>query len=110
MKANFTEVDSIEKLNQLIKSSAEKPVLIFKHSITCGISDGVYSEISDVDSDINLVIVQTAKNISDEIAAQTGIRHQSPQAIVLKDGKPIYHASHYDITAQEIERVLSLKS
>ena len=109
MKARITEVDSIEKLNQLFKSSDENPVLIYKHSVTCGISDNVYQDVTDVDADVNVVIVQTARDISNEIEARTGIRHASPQAIILKAGKPVYHASHYDITAEDLEKIMSYK-
>lgn len=107
MKAVFNKLDSVEKLEELIKLSEEKPILLFKHSTTCPISDQVYREVSDVKSDVNLVIVQTARGISNEIEARTGVRHQSPQVIVLKDGKPIYNASHYDITAEDLEKILN---
>ena len=110
MKARITEVDSIEKLNQLFKSSDENPVLIYKHSVTCGISDNVYEDVKDVDANVNIVIVQTGRDISNEIEMRTGIRHASPQAIILKGGKAVYHASHYDITAEDLEEVLSHKS
>lgn len=103
MKARFTKVESTEKLDELFALSNEKPVVLFKHSVTCPISSDVYYEVSNADTDINLVVVQTARNISNAIAERTGIRHESPQAIVLKEGKAIYHASHYDVTAEEIE-------
>ncbi len=102
MPANFITLDSLEKLDELVAASHDKPVILFKHSNNCGISSGVYREVSDVDADINLVIVQNARSVSDLIAERTGIRHESPQAIVLKDGRPIYHASHYDITTGDI--------
>jgi bacillithiol system protein YtxJ len=104
--ANFIEVNSIEKLDKLFEESNEKPVVLFKHSVTCPISAGVYYEVAEVEADVNLVIVQNARDISNEIASKTGIRHESPQAIVLKNGKPVYHASHYDITAQDVENSL----
>jgi bacillithiol system protein YtxJ len=104
--ANFIELNTIEKLEELFEESNKKPVVLFKHSVTCPISSGVYYEVSEVESDVNLVIVQKARDISNEIALKTGIRHESPQAIVLKNGKPIYHASHYDITAQDVENSL----
>ena len=109
MKARITEVDSIEKLNQLFKSSDENPVLIYKHSVTCGISENVYEDVKDVDANVNIVIVQTGRDISNEIEMRTGIRHASPQAIILKGGKAVYHASHYDITAEDLEKVMSHK-
>ena len=104
MKANFTEINSTEQLNELFEKSNEKPIVLFKHSTTCPISAGVHEEISNADADINIVIMQKARNVSDEIARRTGIRHESPQAIVLKDEKVIYHASHYDVTAEDVEK------
>ena len=109
MKANFTEINSTEELDALFQKSNEKPVVLFKHSTTCPISAGVYQEISNADANINLVVVQHARNVSTAIAEKTGIRHESPQAIILKDGKPVYHASHYDVTAADVEKMLQAK-
>ncbi len=104
MKARFTKVESTERLDALFDLSAEKPVVLFKHSMTCPISSDVYYEVSNADAEINLVIVQTARDVSNQIAERTGIRHESPQAIVLKNGQAVYHASHYDVTAEDIVR------
>ncbi|HKP68556.1 MAG TPA: bacillithiol system redox-active protein YtxJ [Pyrinomonadaceae bacterium] len=106
MSANFINVDSIEGLERLVAESHERPVILFKHSLTCGISSGVYREVSQVNGDINLVVIQTHREISNAIATITGVRHESPQAIVLRDGEPVYHASHYDIEAEHIEAKL----
>lgn len=102
MSANFVKLDSNERLEALFDESHRKPIVLFKHSTTCPISSGVYEEVSKVPTDINLIIVQTARNISTAIAEKTGIRHESPQAIILKNGKPTYHASHFDVTAKDI--------
>jgi bacillithiol system protein YtxJ len=101
--ANFIELNSVEKLEELFTQSNEKPVTLFKHSLTCPISAGVYEEVSGVESDVNIVIMQKSRDVSNEIVQKTGIRHESPQAIVLKDGKVVYHASHYDITAEDVK-------
>jgi bacillithiol system protein YtxJ len=106
MKAGFIELKSPEELEKLFEKSDEKPVLFFKHSLTCPISQNVFKEISEVNSDINLIIVQTARHISNEIAKRTNVRHESPQAIILKNKKAVYHASHYDISAEDIENCL----
>jgi bacillithiol system protein YtxJ len=106
MKANFIDLDTTEQLEQLISDSSEKPVVIFKHSTTCPISASVYQEVSGADADINLIVVQNARDVSKAIAEKTGVRHESPQAIVLKNGKVIYNASHYDVTAKDIEKML----
>jgi len=99
----MVRLDTIEKLEEAIENSRVHPVLLFKHSRTCGISAGVMSqEISGVEAPVNVVFVQDDRMISNEIARRTGIRHESPQAIVLKDGEVVYHASHFDITADDI--------
>lgn len=107
MSANFINVDSLEGLERLVAQSHERPVILFKHSLTCGISNGVYRIVSQVRADVNVVVIQTHRDLSNAIATMTGIRHESPQAIVLRDGKPVYHASHYDIEAEHIEESLA---
>jgi bacillithiol system protein YtxJ len=107
MPANFINVDSIDSLDRLFEQSFERPVVLLKHSTTCGISYGVYREVGLVAADVNVVVMQTHRYISNAIASRTGVRHESPQAIVLRQGKPIYHASHYDIEAQHIEESLA---
>lgn len=103
MKANFIKLDSTEQLEELFRKSHAEPVVLFKHSTACPISAAVYRSVaSGLGADVNLVVVQTARNVSNEIADRTGIRHETPQAIVLKDGKPVYHASHYDVTVEDI--------
>ena len=109
MKANFIEIHSGEELNELFQKSNEQPVVLFKHSLTCPISSGVHREVAGIDSDIYLIVVQYARGVSNLLAEKTGVRHESPQAFVIKDGKPVYHASHYDITAEDIEKVQGSK-
>jgi bacillithiol system protein YtxJ len=108
MKARFNEIHETDELDILFEKSNEKPVVLFKHSITCPISSGVYQEISKADADINLIVVQKARNVSNAIAEKTGVRHESPQAIILKNEEVVYHASHYDVTAQEVESKFKL--
>lgn len=103
---SFVTLDSIEKLDELFEKSKETPVVIFKHSLTCPISTDASTQMSIVDGDVHLVIVQVSRNISNEIAVRTNIRHESPQLIVLRDGKPVYHASHYQITADNLNKNL----
>jgi bacillithiol system protein YtxJ len=102
MSANFIKLDTTDRLEELFEQSNEKPVILFKHSTTCPISAGVYEEVSRVDGDVNLIVMQSARDISNAVAAKTGVRHESPQAIVLRNGEPIYHASHFDVTAEAI--------
>ncbi|PYT01133.1 MAG: bacillithiol system redox-active protein YtxJ [Acidobacteria bacterium] len=107
MLANFKNVESLDGLDRLFTQSYERPVVLLKHSTTCGISSGVYRVVQNIAADVNVVVIQTHRDISNAIAARTGLRHESPQAIVLRDGRPVYHASHYDIEAEHIEEKLN---
>lgn len=103
MSGNFVNVESLEALDALFAESHRNPVVLFKHSNTCGISADVIDQVSAVGDTVNVVVVQTHRDISNKLAEKTGYRHQSPQAFVIKDGKAIYHATHYGITAKDIE-------
>lgn len=102
MPANFINVETLDSLERLFTDSYSRPVVLLKHSTSCGISSGVYREVSQVSTDVNVVVIQTHRELSDSIATRTGIRHESPQAFVIVNGKAVYHASHYDIEAKHI--------
>lgn len=102
MKANFIEINSPDRLEDLFARSYEAPVLLFKHSVSCPISSEVYRTVAGIDADVYLIVVQTARHVSNAVAEKTGVRHESPQAIILKDGRPAYAASHFDVAAEDI--------
>jgi bacillithiol system protein YtxJ len=110
MKARFKEIQNTEELGTLFEKSNEEAIVLFKHSTTCPISAGVYQEISNADADINLIVVQRARDVSNAVTEKTGIRHESPQAFVVKNGEVIYHASHYDVMASDVEKMLDVRS
>ena len=103
----------IAALEAAIAESSERPVLIFKHSRNCGISCEAYDELhahlaeSGVEASYTLITVQHHRHVSDAAASRLGLRHETPQAILLKDGVPVWNASHFRITANELKRALS---
>ncbi len=107
MAAKFREFYELTKLDELFSESHQKPVVFFKHSITCPISRNVFTEVADVEYDIWVMVVQDAQKVSNELAKRTGIKHESPQTIIVRDGKPVYHASHYETTAEKITNILN---
>ena len=106
MSANFINIESLDSLNALFERSYRKPQIIFKHSNSCGISAHVMEQISEVDDEVNVIVVQTNRDISNEVEVRTGYRHQSPQAFVIRDGKAVYHATHYGIDPNAIDASL----
>jgi bacillithiol system protein YtxJ len=105
-QVNFQPVQELSAADELLSRSHTAPVVVFKHSVTCSISADVYREVAGYNGDIALVVVQTARPLSNEIAARTGIRHESPQAIVLRNGRAVWHQSHYDITAEGVQKAV----
>ena len=103
MKNRFTPVKDTKALEDLLARSHSEPVILFKHSSTCPISAAAYAEMSQVSNDISLVVVQGARDISREIETRTGIQHESPQAIILRNGKAVWNASHWSIRANVVE-------
>jgi bacillithiol system protein YtxJ len=85
--------------------------LIFKHSTRCPISSHAFEEYdawrarAGVDAPRTaLCLVVEARAVSNAIAAKLGVRHESPQAILVDGGKVLWHASHHKITAEELAR------
>ena len=99
MGNSFLKINNRESLDKLITDSNNKPVVIFKHSNACGISAAAYREMEKLENEVNLLEVQSAREVSRELADLTGIRHETPQVIVLKDGKAVWNASHFDVKA-----------
>ena len=106
MKARFFNVDTLAKLDALISESYTHPVFLFKHSNSCGISAHIKFQLSSLDTDIHVIVVQESRPVSNAVAEKLGVRHASPQAFVLADGKVIYHATHYGIGGEAIQESL----
>jgi len=106
MNNHFDEVRDLKTLQDLIEQSTAKPVVIFKHSTSCPISAAAYEQMATLEGEVALVVVQGAREVSREIALSTGINHESPQVIVLRNGKPVWHTSHWDITKEAVAGAL----
>lgn len=100
------EIDDVESLDRFISEAGETPAIVFKHSNTCGVSARVYREISQVTRPVGIVTVQHARDVSDEIARRFGIRHETPQALIVCGAKVLWSASHYAVKAHAVEEAL----
>ena len=90
---------------------SEPLAIIFKHSQTCGVSVSVLDEVLRFSllrpaQKIHQVDVQYSKNASNYIEEKTGVRHESPQLIILRYGKVIWSASHRAITTTALSAVI----
>jgi bacillithiol system protein YtxJ len=100
---NWNNLTSSDGLEEAIRRSYESPVAIFKHSTRCGISHEIMSGLSDQTQSAELNIpfyyldLIAHRNVSQAIAEQLDVPHQSPQLILVHKGKAINHASHHAI-------------
>ena len=106
MGNRFIKVTGVEQFSDLLSRSQKQPVVIFKHSLTCPVSSAAYDEMEQFAGEVVLVEVQLARELSREIEKRTGIRHESPQVLVLENGKVVWNASHFKVKAQAVAEAL----
>lgn len=108
---NWLNLSSIETINKLVEDSFTRDIIIFKHSITCGISHSALLRLEsswDQDKiDCYLLDIKSNRDISDQVAAQFAVHHESPQLLLIRKGECIYDASHFDISVSEIKETLT---
>ena len=104
----FRPLSSAAALEQALEHSEEEPVVLYKHSITCPISSWARVQMQRLteatDPPVYELTVQAARPLSREIAEQFGIRHESPQAILLFRRRATFAASHRGVTADALRQ------
>ena len=112
--AAIQRIESIPQLDLVLERSKDRPVWIFKHSLTCPISSRAWDEFQSFaagrpegDGVYVLIEIQNARPLSNAVAERTGIRHQSPQAILLRNAAVAWHASHYSIEVAALLRAFA---
>ncbi|NNF05741.1 MAG: bacillithiol system redox-active protein YtxJ [Candidatus Eisenbacteria bacterium] len=90
----------------------EPRAVIFKHSNRCSISSNAHREVSKYlkdhpESEIFLIDVVAQRPLSNAVADHLGVRHESPQILLLKNGSVAWHISHFDITAKALQNELA---
>ena len=106
MENHFVRMEDAESLAELTERSRERPLVIFKHSLTCPISAAAYEQMARFDGEVALIEVQVARQLSQEIEHKLGVPHESPQVIVLTNGQVAWNASHFGITAEAVAKAV----
>ena len=153
MHPNLRPLEHIDELQQLLTESQSRPVLLFKHSYTCGVSLEALDELvahlndrgpkgslllesgsalldtgsatpsfrsapqphgsapwHDCPAQYAMVTVQTHRAISNAIAQKLGVRHETPQALLVKNGRVVWSASHFRVTAAAVNDAIRSQS
>ena len=106
METQFTPVRDAGALEELFARSNEQPVVLFKHSNSCPISAAAHRALKQLGAEVSIVVVQESRDLSREVETRTGVRHESPQALVLRNGEAVWTASHFDVTADAVEQAM----
>ena len=111
INAKYLSISTLGEYAEAVERSRKEPVFIYKHSRTCELCWWAKNEILKVIESRGMpvyeVVVQTARPLSNAIEAALGIRHESPQGILLVDEIPVFNASHHGLSSHAIQEVLS---
>jgi bacillithiol system protein YtxJ len=113
MERALTMLDSLDRLEELLAESADRPLLLFKHSTRCGVSaeamDELQVHLESAGPSVRYAVltVQTHRALSDAVSARLGIRHETPQVILIRDSRAVWSASHFRVNAAALDRAIS---
>lgn len=110
---NWNELTEIDTLNQIKEESANEPILIFKHSTRCPTSSMALNRLerSWNGSEVNNIKTYfldliNYREVSNHIESSFGVLHQSPQVLIISNGKSVYDDSHFNISFENIKNVI----
>jgi bacillithiol system protein YtxJ len=106
---NWQKIENDNDIETIWQNSLQNPAVLFKHSTRCSISSMALSRFErdwkkDTCAELWFLDLIAYRELSNQIAQKSGVKHESPQVIVVHHGKVIYHASHYDIRVEAILR------
>ena len=116
MHQDLPQLGRIEELEQFLSASDERPLLLFKHSYTCGVSAEALDELIQHVTEqrgrarFAMVTVQTHRELSTAVSKRFGVRHETPQALLIRGGKVVWSASHFRVTAKAVEQAIREQS
>ena len=109
--AQVQELSTTADADAMFDASHETPVYLLKHSIACPISARGQMEFvgleGDDDPPLYAVVVQYARSVSTYIAEQLGVKHETPQAILIKDGEAVDVKNHGAIRLDALRDALA---
>lgn len=110
---NWNNLNSVKQVRKIVERSHQVPCVIFKHSTRCSISTMAKMrlesnwDISENEIEPYFLDLIAFRDVSNFIASELQVHHESPQIILIKNGEVTYDASHLDITVDEIKEVYS---
>lgn len=108
----WNQPQTVDQINEILERT-QKPQVIYKHSYSCAVSLFAKSSLeSDLETiakkaDLHLVDVIAQRPLASKISDKTGIRHESPQVILMYKGDPFWHDSHGGVRIKSLVEALN---
>ena len=98
---SWGKLDSPEVVQDILTDHSSRIHVVFKHSTRCGLSSMMLRRFErnwkEADAVFHLLDILQQRDLSERISRELDCRHQSPQVLLIRDGKLLAHASHGDI-------------
>ena len=111
MSRRIKDITTETEWDDVLRKSHDCPVVLFKHSTSCGLSSRAQRQIERLtdpdDPDVYRIVVQKARVISNYVEKVLGIRHESPQVFVLAGGNAVYDSSHHGVTVENVRGAIT---
>lgn len=109
---NWIELKNEDQILEIIEKSESKPQVIFKHSTRCSVSSMAKNRLerstTPENTDFYYLDLIAHRAISNKIAEEFSVFHESPQILLIKNGECLYDESHNAISMSEIEEQILL--
>ena len=112
----FKILNDLNQLTQIDQELGSKLQVLFKHSTRCSVSlfanKNLQREMSEINSelvDVYYLDLLNYRSISNEIAVRYNVVHESPQILLIKNGKCVYYAAHDNVSLLDAIRNIQLK-
>ena len=110
--AEFKEITGSQELEQILDESCQCQIILFKHSTSCPISSRAWQEVQNFIKDspdevvVGMIKVIESRPVSNQVTAEFGLQHQSPQVLVIRDRQVLWHTSHQEVTQTNLTKAL----
>lgn len=110
-RLNWNQLESVAQLEEFFSAQDGVIRVFFKHSTRCSISsmalNSFESNWEGEEENLYFVDLLRFREVSNALAEQAKVIHQSPQAIVVRNGEVLYDASHSGIDAKTIYKIIA---
>jgi len=110
--AIFKEITSSQELEKILDVSSQHQIILFKHSTTCPTSSRAWREVQNFIKEspdevlVGMIKVIESRSVSNQVTEELGLKHQSPQVLLVSERKVVWHASHQEVTQAKLMMAL----